>query len=139
MKQEPGRQQPGISGLQAGEDVNGVDLLGMAGVDSAAPSVPDPFDLQLLACWHEVLGEQVLTAREAIQKAQGTELERFLWMAAPDRKNPGAISSVRLGRWLHQVADRPIGQWRLDVRLDSYLNMRTWCVSSPAQPQYLLQ
>lgn len=124
---------------QVVQRLTGVDLLGMAGVDSAAPSVPDPFDLQLLACWHEVLGEQVLTAREAIQKAQGTALESFLRMVATDRKTPGTISSVRLGRWLRKVEDRPIGPWRLDVRSNDYLNMRTWCVSSPAQPQYLLQ
>lgn len=124
---------------QVVQRLTGVDLLGMAGVDSAAPSVPDPFDLQLLACWHEVLGEQVLTAREAIQKAQGTALESFLRMVATDRKTPGTISSVRLGRWLQRTKNRQIDPWRLDVRLDSYLNMRTWCVSSPAQPQYLLQ
>lgn len=63
---------------QVVQRLTGVDLLGMAGVDSAAPSVPDPFDLQLLACWHEVLGEQVLTAREAIYKAKGTALEKLL-------------------------------------------------------------
>lgn len=124
---------------QVVQRLTGVDLLGMAGVDSAAPSVPDPFDLQLLACWHEVLGEQVLTARHAIQKAQGTALESFLRMVATDRKTPGTISSVRLGRWLQRTKNRHIDPWRLDVRLDSYLNMRTWCVSSPAQPQYLLQ
>lgn len=123
---------------QVVQRLTGVDLLGMAGVDDSS-SVPDPFDLQLLACWHEVLGEQVLTARQAIQKAKGTELERFLWMAAPDCKTPGSISSVRLGKWLQRTKNRYIDPWRLDVRLDSYLNMRTWCVSSPAQPQYLLQ
>ena len=31
MKQEPGRQQPGISGLQAGEDVNGTNVLKLLG------------------------------------------------------------------------------------------------------------
>lgn len=124
---------------QVVQRLTGVDLLGMAGVDSAAPSVPDPFDLQLLACWHEVLGEQVLTAREAIQKAQGTALESFLRMVATDRKTPGTISSVRLGRWLQRTKNCYIDPWRLDVRLDAYLNMRTWCVSNATQPQYLLQ
>lgn len=124
---------------QVVQRLTGVDLLGMAGVDSAAPSVPDPFDLQLLACWHEVLGEQVLTAREAIQKAQGTALESFLRMVATDRKTPGTISSVRLGKWLHQVADRPIGQWRLGIGQEMHAKMRTWCVSNATQPQYLLQ
>ncbi len=117
---------------QVVQRLTGVDLLGMAGGDSNPPAL---FDLQLLACWHEVLGEQVLTARQAIQKAKGTTLERFLWIAAPDLKNPGAISSVRLGRWLQRTKNCYIDPWRLDVRLDAYLNMRTWCVSSPAQPQ----
>lgn len=124
---------------QVVQRLTGVDLLGMAGVDSAAPSVPDPFDLQLLACWHEVLGEQVLTAREAIQKAKGTPLERLLRMVAADRKTPGTLSSVRLGKWLRLAEERSIDPWQLDIRLDSNLHVRTWCVSSAAQPQYLLQ
>lgn len=121
------------------QHLTGVDLLDMAGVDSAAPAVPDPFDLQLLACWHEVLGEQILTAREAIQKAKGTPLERLLRMVAADRKTPGTLSSVRLGKWLRLAEERSIDPWQLDIRLDSNLHVRTWCVSSAAQPQYLLQ
>ncbi len=111
-----------------------VTAIGLLEAPRACPLDMAPVDwdvvqaIQVFECWSVVLGDAILTTRQAIDRSAGTPLADLFLDIAEARRQPGVISGLRLGMWLARRLGWSFDGWVLPPVMTRKNDVKRWTV-----------